>query len=401
MIVHCPHDALVNVKELKPNPLNRNSHPKDQIERLAKILEFQGWRYPIKVSKRSGFITSGHGRLEAAKLLKWKEVPVSFQDYDSEEQEYADTISDNSIASWSELDLSGVNADLTDLGPDFDIDLLGIKDFVLEPIEKLEPQCDEDEVPDALPEPKVVKGEVYILGNHRLMCGDSTAITDVERLMDGKKADMVFTDPPYGVDYEGINNDSRDGLSDLLSAVFDHYLLSIKNGAPIYCFHSDRCADLFHQEFRKRFHFSSMVIWVKPQLVLSQTDYQSRHEPCIYGWKEGAAHAWHSDRKQTSVWEFGRESVSGHTTPKPVDMVAHAIGNSSKIKGLVLDLFGGSGSTLIACEKTDRHCFMMELDPHYCGVILDRWQKFTGKKAHREDGVAWDDIKAGVDNGAA
>jgi site-specific DNA-methyltransferase (adenine-specific) len=178
-------------------------------------------------------------------------------------------------------------------------------------------------------------------------------------------------------------------------------LLSIKNGSPIYCFHSDRCADLFHQEFRKRFHFSSMVIWVKPQLVLSQTDYQSRHEPCIYGWKEGAAHAWHSDRKQTSVWEFGRESVSGHTTPKPVDMVAHAIGNSSKIKGLVLDLFGGSGSTLIACEKTDRHCFMMELDPHYCGVILDRWQKFTGKKAHREDGVAWDDIKAGVDNGAA
>lgn len=136
MIVHCPHDALISVKELKPNPLNRNSHPKDQIDRLAKILEYQGWRYPIKVSKRSGLITSGHGRLEAAKLLKWKEVPVSFQDYESEEQEYADTISDNSIASWSELDLSGINSDLTNLGPDFDIDLLGIKDFCIDVSEK-------------------------------------------------------------------------------------------------------------------------------------------------------------------------------------------------------------------------------------------------------------------------
>ena len=138
MIVHCPHDALVSVKELKPNKLNRNSHPKDQIERLAKILEFQGWRYPIKVSKRSGLITSGHGRLEAAKLLKWKEVPVSFQEYESEEQEYADTISDNSIASWSELDLSGINSDLTDLGPDFDIDLLGIQHFKIDISEKLD-----------------------------------------------------------------------------------------------------------------------------------------------------------------------------------------------------------------------------------------------------------------------
>jgi hypothetical protein len=143
MIVHCPHDALVSVKDLKPNPLNRNSHPKDQVERLAKILEFQGWRYPIKVSKRSGLITSGHGRLEAAKLLKWKEVPVSFQEYASEEQEYADTVSDNSIASWSELDLSGINSDLTDLGPDFDIDLLGIKEFSLVP--EFEPGTEDDQ----------------------------------------------------------------------------------------------------------------------------------------------------------------------------------------------------------------------------------------------------------------
>jgi|LakMenE18May11ns_1017448.scaffolds.fasta_scaffold9955855_11 hypothetical protein len=138
MIVHCPHDALVSIKDLKPNPLNRNSHPRDQIERLAKILEYQGWRYPIKVSKRSGFITSGHGRLEAAKHLGWREVPVSFQDYESDEQEYADLQADNAIATWSVLDLSGINADLAHLGPDFDIDFLGIKDFEIEPADKEE-----------------------------------------------------------------------------------------------------------------------------------------------------------------------------------------------------------------------------------------------------------------------
>jgi hypothetical protein len=138
MIIHCPHDAMVSVKELKPNPLNRNSHPKDQVERLAKILEYQGWRYPIKVSKRSGLITSGHGRLEAAKLLKLKEVPVSFQDYVDEAQEYADTVSDNSIASWSELDLSGINSDIVELGPDFDLDLLGIQNFKLDIGEKID-----------------------------------------------------------------------------------------------------------------------------------------------------------------------------------------------------------------------------------------------------------------------
>lgn len=138
MIIHCPHDRLVSVKELKAHPQNRNQHPKDQIERLAKILDYQGWRYPIKVSKRSGFITSGHGRLEAAKHLKLKEVPVSFQDYTDEAQEYADLQADNAIASWSELDLSAINMDIGDLGPDFDIDLLGIKDFLVEPAEKTE-----------------------------------------------------------------------------------------------------------------------------------------------------------------------------------------------------------------------------------------------------------------------
>ena len=198
--------------------------------------------------------------------------------------------------------------------------------------------------------------------------------------MDGNRADMVFTDPPYGVDYDGIHNDSRSGLSDLLGQAFDNYFLIMNDGAPIYVFHSDKCADIFHEEFRKRFHFSSIAIWVKPSLVMGQSDYQSRHEPIIYGWKEGSKHAWESDRKQTSVWEFGRESYSGHTTPKPVELVSYAINNSSKQNKNVVDLFGGSGSTIIACEATKRKCYSMELDPKYCDLIVSRWCKYTGTK---------------------
>lgn len=403
MIVHCPHDAMVSVKELKPNPLNRNSHPKDQIERLAKILEYQGWRYPIKVSKRSGLITSGHGRLEAAKLLKLKEVPVSFQDYTDEAQEYADTVSDNSIASWSELDLSGINSDMVDLGPDFDLDLLGIKDFVLEPVEKLEPQCDEDEVPDALPDPKVVKGEVYILGKHRLMCGDSTAITDVERLMNGKKADMVFTDPPYGMnlktDYGSSMKEDLQGRSkknyrpvlgdDQEFQFLDAYALveyvpeQFWFGADYYCAHLPKGGSWF--------------VWDKKTTDSLQKMFGADFELC---WSKKK----HEREIARVTWSgpFGHNKKDDgaskvHPTMKPVKLIEWFFLRCGAAS--VLDLFGGSGSTLIACEKTDRECFMMELDPHYCGVILDRWQKFTGKKAHREDGVAWDDIKAGVSDG--
>ena len=343
-------------------------------------MKHQGWRSPIVVSKRSGFITKGHGRLMAAKLNSWTQVPVDMQDYANEADEYADIVADNKIAELAETDMSMVNSEAMELPDDFDLELLGIPDFEIIETENLEPGCDEDAVPEYV-EPKTKLGDIYSLGNHRLMCGDSTSIDAVEKLMDGRKADMVFTDPPYGVDYKGIYNDSRDGLTDLLSQSFDNFSLSMKPGASIYVFHSDKCADKFHEEFRKRFHFSSMVIWVKPSLVMGQSDYQSRHEPLIYGWKEGAKHFWGSDRKQTSILEFGRESHEGHTTPKPVDLISYALNNSSEKESNILDLFGGSGSTLIACEKTNRKCFMMELDPHYCDVIVARWEKYTGKKA--------------------
>jgi len=424
MIVHCAHDGLVAIKDLKPNPQNRNSHPKEQIERLAKILDYQGWRYPIKVSKRSGFITSGHGRLEAAKLLKLKEVPVSFQDYTDEAQEYADLTADNAIASWSELDLSGINSDMLDLGPDFDIDLLGIKDFVIEPIEKIEPQCDEDEVPDALPEPKVVKGEVYILGKHRLMCGDSTAITDVERLMDGEKADLLWTDPPYGVSYtdknkylnglgtghrltKPIENDHRspEEMNEFWFTFLSnaHLVMTEKSS---YYIASPQGGDLMMMMMmmsiiRSGFQLKHMLIWVKNNHVLGRCDYHYKHEPMLYGWKQNGTHEFFGDgQKKTSVWDFPKPLRNDlHPTMKPVELVEEAILNSTKPNQKVLDLFIGSGTTIIAAEKSNRSAYGMEFDPHYCGVILDRWQKYTGKKAHREDGVAWDEIKAGVTHG--
>ena len=378
--IDCSYDELVSIEKLVPHPLNRNKHPQDQLERLAKIIKETKWRHAITVSKRSGFITTGHGRLEVAKLLGMKSVPVDFQDYESEALEYQHLIADNEIARWAEFDQEGFAQDL-ELGDfDIDVDLFGIQDFEPPPIEVLDPQTDEDEVPE-VENPITKRGDIWLLGNHRVMCGDSTMIDDVAKLMNGEKADMVFTDPPYGVDYKGINNDSRNGLSELLEKSFSNYFTVSKSGASIYCFHSDKCADIFHHEFRKFFHFSSMIIWNKNSLTLSRTDYQSRHEPCLYGWMSNGTHKFFGDRKQVSVWDIHKESVLGHTTPKPVALIEKALFNSSKGEDLILDLFLGSGSTLIACEKTKRKCYGMELDEKYCDVIIKRWQDYTGSKA--------------------
>lgn len=229
--------------------------------------------------------------------------------------------------------------------------------------------------------PRVKPGEIWLLGEHRLMCGDSTNKDDVAKLMNGEKADMVFTDPPYGVDYKGIDNDSREGLEGLLDKAFFNLKQNCKPGAVFYCFHSDRCADIFHKIYRKYCHFSSMIIWRKNSLVLSQTDYQSIHEPCMYGWFNNGTHQYFGDRKQESVWEEKKESVLGHTTPNPISLIGRAIKNSSIKKQLIIDVFGGSGSTLIACEQLNRRCYMMELAEHYCDVIINRWETLTGRKA--------------------
>ena len=243
----------------------------------------------------------------------------------------------------------------------------------------------DDEAPevDEKSEPVSKRGEMYELGSSILMCGDSTSAEDVARLMGGEKADMVFTDPPYGVDYKGINNDSRGGLEELLDKAFENMRNNSKKGVSFYCFHSDKCADIFHKVYRKYCHFSSMIIWKKQSLVLSQTDFQSIHEPCLYGWFDNGEHRFYADRKQTSVWEYDRKTIEGHTTPKPVDLIMHALDCSSKSEDIVLDVFGGSGSTLIAAEKLGRRARIIELDPRYCDVIRKRWTKWAQENGRK------------------
>lgn len=399
--VHCAYDKLVNIDELISHDKNRNKHPQDQIHRLAEILQYQGIRRPVQVSNRSGKITAGHGMIEALRLIKCKEVPVSYQDFDSDEQEYAHVQADNAIALWAELDFSEINEDIGDLGPDFDIDLLGIKDFEIEVADK--GQCDEDEVPEHV-EPKTKLGDIYQLGNHRLMCGDSTSIDVVDKLMNGQKAELLWTDPPYGVSYteknewlnsigkpmarpNAIANDSQTPkeMNELWFTVLSnaHTVLSDKCS---YYISSPQGGDLMMMMMsiiRAGLQLKHMLIWVKNNHVLGRCDYNYKHEPILYGWKDGGTHEFYGrGRCKTSVWDFNKPLKNDlHPTMKPVELIEESILNSADYGSNVLDLFGGSGSTLIACEKTNRKCFMMEIDPHYCDVIVARWEKYTGLKS--------------------
>lgn len=407
MKIRCLYDELVPVGDLKPHPKNRNNHPDEQIKRLAQILEYQGFRYPIKVSKASGYITAGHGRLLAAKSLGVKAVPVNFQEYESEEQEYADIVADNSIASWSELDLAGINADLGDLGPDFDIDLLGIKNFTIDVADKAGEDPGPGEPP---PEPKTKPGDLYQLGNHRLLCGDSTLIDDVERLMAGKKADLWLTDPPYGVSYQeridsnpevfgnknrqhsAIQNDSKplDEMAVFWEDVAKNAFIVSHDDCSYYwfaCQGGDQMMMMMMSIGNANWKVRHELIWLKDQMAFGRCDYHYKHEPILYGWKKTGSHNWYSDRKQVSVIEFPRPKSSElHPTMKPVELVEYLMGNNTKAGNVVLDTFGGSGTTLIAAERTGRSCRTMELDPRYCDVIVSRWEQMTGKKAELING---------------
>lgn len=376
----------IKVIDLIPYVKNSRTHDDAQVAQIAASIKEFGWTNPILIDGDNGII-AGHGRLMAARKLGMDEVPTIELTGMTEIQKKAYIIADNKLALNAGWDNELLGIELSELGDaGYDLELTG---FSLDEINALNPieiegLTDEDTVPDVPVTPVSKLGDVWLCGTHRVMCGDSTSIDAVDKLMDGQKADMVFTDPPYGVDYKGINNDSRDGLEDLLRGCFSNYLATSKSGATIYCFHSDRCADVFHRVFREFFHFSSMVIWAKNSLTLSQTDYQSQHEPCLYGWMDNGTHKFHGDRKQTSVWRFDKERVVGHTTPKPVELICNALNNSSKGDDLISDLFGGSGSTMIACEKKGRINRSMELDPKYVDVIVKRWQEFTGKTATLE-----------------
>lgn len=386
---------VLPLSKLKKSKHQRNKHPKEQIERLAKIMKEHGVRHPIHISKLSGQVCFGHGRWEAAKLNGWKEFPVVYQQFNNDDEEYACVQSDNAIAHWAELDLSAINTDLANLGPDFDIDLLGIKDFVLEPAEKLEPQCDEDEVPDNA-DTRVKLGDVWRLGRHRLMCGDSTSITDVEKLMAGEKADMVFTDPPYGVSYTGGLQNKGAGLKGgarqmIKNDDIDLYEEAVKTASifcvgPVFMFYADTVPFGLYRGIEKAgAEVVALIIWKKKGgYGALGASYKPNHEPCVI-WKQ-KKHKLNfiGDTTENRVWEEAKDGINKlHPTQKPVSIPERAIKNHDAPK--VLDLFGGSGSTLIACEKTNRRCFMMEIDTHYCDVILARWEKYTGQKAERID----------------
>ena len=367
----------VKIKDVFPYLRNAKRHDKVQISNVAESIKQFGMVQPIVVDKDNNVII-GHCRLLACKQLKMKEVPiVKLEDLTPEEANKLRLL-DNKLNE-SEWDFNLLAEDV----PSLDFDGFDIDWGIPEGETTDEKEIIEDDVPEVPEEPVSKLGDLWRLGSHRLICGDSTDSNVIDRLMDGVKADMVFTDPPYGVDYKGINNDSRDGLSDLLNGAFATAMANTKQGGAVYCFHSDKCADIFQDCFRKFCHFSSMIIWKKSALVLSQTDYQSIHEPCLYGWFNNGTHNFYGDRKQTSVWEFDRENIDGHTTPKPIGFIAKALQNSSREGEIILDVFGGSGSTLIACEQLNRKCYMCELDPHYVDVIIARWEKLTGKKAEK------------------
>ena len=411
--IHCKYDTLADPRTLQDHAKNRNKHSDEQVERLAKLYSYHGVRHPIIVSSLSGCIVAGHGRKLAAIKAGIKEMPVVFQSFADEVAEYAFIQADNAIASWADLDLAGINADLGDLGPDFDLEMLGIEDFTLDIAEKLEPGCDEDDVPDARSEPKVVRGEVYILGNHRLMCGDSTVQTDYDKLMIGQKPLLMVTDPPYGVKLDQSWRDKAlgdkalgKGNANLVSNDdrADWYdVWAISNAQVAYVWHASSFTDVVMDSLRRAgFDVKQQIIWNKSVMVMGRQAYHWKHEPCWYAVRKGADQNWVGDRKQVTVWDAAppthimggsKEDKTNHPTQKPILVYEIPIENHTRKNDLMYEPFSGSGSAFIAAEKHNRRVYGMELDPIYCGVILDRWQKFTGKKAHRENGVAWDEIR--------
>lgn len=372
--------------ELIPYAQNAKVHNKEQVANVANSIKRFGWQQPIVIDD-NGVVVIGHCRLMAAKKLKMKEVPVTIASGLTDEEIRELRLADNKTNE-SDWDFGLLAEDTQDLefdGFDFDWGLPG---------EELEPdEIVDDDYDEELPEEPISKpGDIWQLGRHRLMCGDSTQPDDIDKLMDGVKADLLLTDPPYNVAYEGgtgmtIQNDDMEDAEfrQFLREAFKCADHAMKPGAAFYIWHADSegynfrgaCHDIGWQ-------VRQCLIWNKNSLVLGRQDYQWKHEPCLYGWKEGA-HQWYADRKQTTVIDFDRPTKNKeHPTMKPVGLMAYLIQNSTKEGDFVLDSFGGSGSTLIACEQTGRKCMTMELDPHYVDVIVKRWENLTGNKAIKE-----------------
>jgi len=384
----------VAVEALIPYAKNSRTHSDAQVAQIAASIKEFGWTNPILIDGTKGII-AGHGRLMAARKLGYDKVPVIQLKDMTESQKKAYVIADNQLAMNAGWDIDLLKIEVADLQEDgFDLELLGFDNKMLDSL--LEPEVkdgltDENAVPELPKEPKTKLGDIYILGEHRLMCGDSTSIEAVEKLTDGL-VDILVTDPPYNVNYEGatkdklkIMNDSMDDeqFRQFLRDAFVAADAVMKQGAVYYIWHADSEGYNFRGACRDAgWKVRQTLIWAKDSMVMGRQDYHWKHEPCLYGWKEGAAHLWAADRKQTTIIECTKPRVNDiHPTMKPVELMEYQILNNTKGQDVVLDLFGGSGSTLIACEKTGRKARLMELDPKYCDVIVKRWEEFTGKTA--------------------
>ena len=380
---------LANVSDLIPYIRNARTHSESQIAQIAASIKEFGFLSPILIAE-DNTILAGHGRLAAARKLGLTKVPCVKESHLTETQRRAYIIADNKLslnAGWDE-DILAI--ELSELqGVDFDLDLLGFDEAELASIfeDEKEVKDDDFDVEKELEKPTFSKtGDIWTLGRHRLICGDSTKEETYRILMEGKKANLVVTDPPYNVNYEGsagkIKNDNmaNDKFYNFLFNAFSNMEKVMADDASIYVFHADTEGLNFRKAFNDAcFYLSGCCIWKKPSLVLGRSPYQWQHEPCLYGWKKKGKHQWYSGRKETTIWEFEKtKKNTEHPTMKPIPLLAYPITNSSMSNTLILDPFGGSGSTLIACEQTDRSCYTIELDEKFCDVIVKRYIEQVG-----------------------
>lgn len=415
-------EAWVAIDDLKPHPKNPRVDLRDNPARFQSLKDSieQGVFEPIKVSKRTGYCLAGNQRISAFKELGYEEVPVMYNDCANEEEEMQVVIKDNN--EWGAYDYEALSGLMQDFS--FELDSLGLSEADRKELDRLSKKSKRDEKEDTVPEtPKVPKakiGDVYKLGNHRLMCGDSTNLEHVAQLMNGHKADMVFTDPPYNVNYKGqgkktsntIENDhmSREEFRTFLEKVFIAYKSAVKNSAPFYVCHSSSSQRDFEDAMEKvGLKTRNQIIWNKTVASMGWGDYRWKHEPIFYATFDKAGVEFYGDRSQytvwneswdaqkiienakkmcermekgaSTVWTLSRDGNYVHPTQKPIELIEIALGNSTKSEDIVLDLFGGSGSTLIGCEKADRVCFTMELDPKYVDVIIQRWEEYSEQTA--------------------
>jgi len=396
------------VDRLLPYIRNARTHSDEQVAQVAaSIVEF-GWTNPILVGA-DGVIIAGHARLAAARKLRMAEVPVIVLDHLSETQRRALVLADNRLALSAGWDEQMLRVELDALQDDgFDLDLVGFSDEELEeilrdPEETREGLTDEDAVPDEPEHAVTVPGDVWVMGDHRLLCGDATSMEAIQTVLAGGLADMVFTDPPYNVDYVGKTAKKLKIGNDALGGKFYDFLrescanmLAVCKGAMYVCMSSSELHTLYQAFTDAGGHWSTFVIWAKHHFTLGRSDYQRMYEPILYGWRKGTDHFWCGDRNQGDVWFIKRPMANlEHPTMKPVELVEHALRNSSKTRDTILDVFGGSGTTLIACEKSGRQARLIELEPRYCDVVCRRFMDFSGKTATLEaDGRTFADVAA-------